>query len=396
MNEKFKKSTDKIKIILFIVTLAAFFVIGLLFFLRPKTSETEKRTLTKFPEFSVSSFLSGEWTASVNLWYADTYPLREGMIQANYFLESLYGQRDEVISEEAYVIRGVAYQYYAFDKTQSDRYAALINKLSESVKGKANVYDMVVPLHYQVSPLKDELMSKNPNASNGEESIDYIYSKLSTGIKKVDALSELTKHNRDYLYFRTDHHWTARGAYYAYVAFCNAKGITPTPLSDYEKLEFTGFLGTLYSNNGQPQDMKDNPDYVEAFVPKGTNTITVTERNGNVTKYSIVNKQTDTWYPAAGAKYNCFIAGDNPISEIHNPNKKDGSSIVIIKESYGNAFVPFLVDSYEYVYVIDYRYWTGDLADFVIDNGIDDVLFLNVINVTSTKDRIDELSDIIH
>ena len=396
MNENFKKITDKLKIVLFILTMAFFFVVGLLFFARPKVSETEKRELTKFPEFSAEAFLSGEWTANVSLWYADTYPFREGMIQANYLLESLYGLRDEVISEEAYVINGVAYQYYAFDKTQSDKYAEEINKLAASVEGHANVYDMVVPLHYQVSPLTDELMSKNPNASDGKENIDYIYSKLSGSVKTVDALGEMTKHNRDYLYFRTDHHWTARGAYYAYVAFCNKKGIMPTPLSDYEKLEFYGFLGTLYSNNGQPQDMKDNPDFVEAFVPKGTNTITVTERDGKVRNYSIVNKQTDTWYPAAGTKYNCFIAGDNPISEIHNPDKNDGSSIVIIKESYGNAFVPFLVDSYEHVYVIDYRYWSGDLATFVIDNGIDDVLFLNVINITSTKDRIDELSSIIH
>jgi hypothetical protein len=68
---------------------------------------------------------------------------------------------------------------------------------------------------------------------------------------------------------------------------------------------------------------------------------------------------------------------------------------VIVKESYGNAFVPFLVDSYEYVYVIDYRYWSGNLADFVIENVIDDVLFLNVVNVTSTSIRLNEMADII-
>ena len=113
-------------------------------------------------------------------------------------------------------------------------------------------------------------------------------------------------------------------------------------------------------------------------------------------KYQVVNRQTNAWYPAAGAKYNCFIAGDNPLSEIHNPNISDGSSIVVVKESYGNAFIPFLVDSYEYVYVIDYRYWSGDLADFVIDNGIDDVLFLNVVSNTSTSARLEELADIIN
>lgn len=394
-NQKFYEIADKIKIALFAGLVVVFFVIGLLFFLRPTVSDTEKRELAKFPTFTVESFISGEWTSQVSLWFADTYPLREMMIGANYSVEELYGFRDEVVKVDAYVANDTAYQYYTFNEAQSKRYAEQINKLSLSLEGKAKVYDMVVPLHYQVSPKRAELMAKNPKASDGKASIDYIYNKLSSSVTSVDAYSEMLSHNDEYLYYRTDHHWTARGAYYAYVAFCKEKGITPTPLSSYQRLQFDGFLGTLYAEHGQPQDMKSNPDYVEAFVPKGTNKITVTEKSGNTAEYSIVNKQTDTWYPAAGAKYNCFIAGDNPISEIHNPTITNGSSIVVIKESYGNAFIPFLVDSYEYVYVIDYRHWSGDLSDFVIDKKIDDVLFLNVINVTSTKARIDELSSII-
>ena len=81
--------------------------------------------------------------------------------------------------------------------------------------------------------------------------------------------------------------------------------------------------------------------------------------------------------------------------KIENPIIQDGSSIVVVKESYGNAFVPFLVDSYQYVYIIDYRYWSGNLADFVGKNNIKDVLFLNVVNVTSTSERLRELGSII-
>ena len=394
-NNNFYKLTDKIKIALFAGIVAIFFVIGLLFFLRPSVSDTEKRELTKFPAFTVESFASGEWTSQVSLWFSDTFPVRELMINANFALQNLYGIRDEQISEEAYVKNDTAYQYYGFDKTESDRYVKFINQFKASVGNNATVYDLVAPLHYQIAPNKDELMSMNPNADNGKDQIKYMYSNLS-GIKTVDAFSQIEAHNNEYLYYRTDHHWTARGAYYAYVAFCQTKGITPTPLSDYERLQFNGFLGTLYADNGKPADMAANPDYVEAFVPNGTNTIVVTEKSGNSTTYQIVNKQTDTWYPTAGTKYNCFIAGDNPISKIHNTQISDGSSIVVIKESYGNAFIPFLVDSYEYIYIIDYRYWSGDLADFVITNEIKDVLFLNVINVTSTPERMDQLDKIIN
>ena len=395
-NNKFYQFTDKIKIALFAGIVAVFFIIGLLFFLRPTVSETEKRELTKFPTFTVESFASGEWTSQVSLWFADTFPIRETMINVNFALKNLYGIRDEQISEEAYVKNDTAYQYYAFNKTESDRYVKFINQFKASVGKDVTVYDLVAPLHYQIATNKDELMSKNPSADNGKDQIQYMYSKFSSDIKTVDAFTQIEAHNNEYLYYRTDHHWTARGAYYAYVAFCQAKGITPTPLSDYERLQFNGFLGTLYADNGKPADMAANPDYVEAFVPNGTNKIAVTEQSGKVTNYQIVNEQTDTWYQAAGSKYNCFIAGDNPISEIHNTKISDGSSIVVIKESYGNAFIPFLVDSYEYIYVIDYRYWSGNLADFVIENEIKDVLFLNVINVTSTEERMDQLDKIIN
>lgn len=427
MNEKFQKKLDCIKIISFAIIMLILFAVGLAFFARPDRSENEKRDLTKFPKFTISSFLSGEFTNQVSLWYSDTYPLREAMISTNSAIKDLYGIREEqvIVGSEGddipdgpmtpidpdelekdptddgkgekvqglYVNNNTAYQLFSFSETNSRRYVALINSFAEQVDGKAQVYDMIVPLHYQIA-LSDETIKKI-GSSDCKQAIDYMYSGLAEGIKSVDAFSEIQSHNDEYLYYRTDHHWTALGAYYAFVAFCETKGIEPTPLESYEKLEFEGFLGTLYAEAGQPSAMKNDPDVVEAFVPMGTNVIKTTDRSGAVEEYSIVNKKTDVWYPAAGAKYNCFIAGDNPISEIHNPEITNGSSIVIIKESYGNAFVPFLVDSYEYVYVIDYRYWSGSLADFVTENGIDDVLFLNVVNITSTGVRLDELSDII-
>ena len=202
-------------------------------------------------------------------------------------------------------------------------------------------------------------------------------------------------HNSEYIYYRTDHHWTARGAYYAYSAFCETKGITPTPLNSFERYEFDGFLGTLYEKAQRPSSLSKTPDTVEAFVPNGTNKMTIFDNNGNAnSNYEIVCTYTDRMYQNAASKYNCFIAGDNPLTKIHNTNKNDGSTVIIVKESYGNAFVPFLVDSYEYVYVIDYRYWNGSLKDAVIEYNADDVIFLSVINATSGT-RVEKLKEII-
>ena len=421
-NSNFYKITDKIKIALFAGIVAIFFVIGLLFFLRPTVSDTEKRELTKFPAFTVESFATGEWTSQVGLWFADTFPIRELMISANNALEGIYGIRDEQVIlggnaddiptrpvggnvefnptddgsgekvQGMYVNGDTAYQLYSFNQQNSDSYVALINDFASQVKGKATVYDMIVPLHYQIALSTNTVQSIG--TSDCDAAINYMYSGMTNSIKTIDTLPYLAAHNDEYLYYRTDHHWTARGAYYAYEAFCHKKGITPTPLNSYQRLQFDGFLGTLYSEAKQPAAMKSNPDYVEAFVPNGTNRADVYDSNGNyVDWYAVVYTKANNY--TAGNKYLAFIGGDQPLTEIHNPNINDGSSIVVVKESYGNAFVPFLVDSYEHVYVIDYRHWSGDLADFVIDNSIDDVLFLNVVNVTSTSARLNELASII-
>ncbi len=418
--DKFTEKSAKIKIVLAVSVTVLIAIIGLAFFARPTRSENEKRDLTPFPTFTLESFLNGEFTAQLSLWYADTFPLREPMIAANAGVQSLYGIRGEQVIgggnaddipsgpadiefnptddgkgdtfEGTYINGDTAYQLYFFNKQNSDSYVALINDFASQVEGKAQVYDMIVPLHYQIALSADTV--KKYNASDCSEAIDYMYSNLADGIKSVDTLPNLISHNDEYLYFRTDHHWTARGAYYAYLAFCEEKGIDPTPLEDYERHQFDGFLGTFYANAKQPAAMKNDPDYVEAFVPIGTNKLEVYDSDGSyVDWFSIVYTGADK-YDAAN-KYLTFISGDRPLIKIQNPNMTDGSSIVVVKESYGNAFVPFLVDSYEYVYVIDYRAWSGSLADFVTDKGIDDVLFLNVVSNTSTGERLKELSKII-
>lgn len=418
MNNSFNKKTDSVKIIIFIVAMAIFFVIGLAFFLRPTISDTEKRELTKFPEFTMESFLSGEWTSQVSLWFADTYPLREGMIEANQSIEGIYGIKDEQViiggvadeipggNEEIvfkpiddgkgelgdglYVNGDTAYELYYFKEQPSNNYVYVINDFAEQIGNRANVYDMIVPKHYQIS-FSTEVMQKT-GASDCNEAIEYMYGRLADNVTPVRIIPELIKHNNEYLYFRTDHHWTARGAYYAYVEFCRQKGITPTPLSDYSKTgKAEGFLGSLYysDKNKNPAAMEKNPDYIESFVPNGTNRLDVYNADGTYYDWFAIVNTKATQYST------CFISGDRALIEIHNDQIDDGSSIVVIKESFGNAFVPFLVDSYEYVYVIDYRHWNGILSDFVIEKGIDDVLFLNVIGNSTAHDNICALAGII-
>ncbi|MBO5657161.1 MAG: hypothetical protein J6R94_03155, partial [Agathobacter sp.] len=68
---------------------------------------------------------------------------------------------------------------------------------------------------------------------------------------------------------------------------------------------------------------------------------------------------------------------------------------VVIKDSYGNAFVPYLVDHYDKVYVVDFRYWTGSLMDFVNENEIDDVLFVNGLSALTSSYQVGKIRAII-
>lgn len=407
-------------------------IIGLLWFARPTESEAEKRELTEFPAFTWDSFVSGKWTNDIGVWYADTYPLREGMIKVYHAIQSLYGIRteqvvigsgDEVPSggmEDGgdvptlappstggeggqtvggyYLVGDTAYELYYFNQNNARVYASLIKRAADKLDGKAKVYDMVIPLHYTFALGAD--VQKDLGVADGGAAMKYIYSGLGDKVTSVDVYTALMEHRDEYIFFRTDHHWTATGAYRAYEAYCRRAGITPTALTDYRHMTFGGFLGTLYSKAEEPSAMKNHPDSVDAYIPIGTNTLYVYDKNGERTRYTggVVREDTDTFYVAAGSKYNCFTMGDHPLLEIHNEQisaDRRGTSVLLVKESYGNAFAPFLVDSYEYVYVIDYRYYEGDLTEFVTEKGVDDVIFLNNAVATTESTRLSELNRLI-
>ena len=413
-----------VKIYAFAATMLLVALVGLLIFLRPTVSENEKRELTKFPDLTWDALISGDYFSGITTWYADTFPGREGLIKLNQGIHSLFGIRSvQIISSDTedpnntfnpnspdadipidrlgdvYVKGNTAYELYKEFPENSQKYAALIIQAAEQLKGKATVYDMIVPLSSCINLSQKDL--DQVGSSDAEAAIDGMFEKMD-GIVPVEIYDILREHNDEYLYFRTDHHWTALGAYYSYVKFCEAAGLTPYSLSNWQEYQFEGFLGTLYNKAGSPAQLGDTPDTVHAWVPNGTNKITVTEKiTGAVKTYKTGGGvvRLDDFYQGAGTQYNRFIMGDNALSEIHNETITNGSSIVVVKESFGNAFVPFLVDHYEYVYVIDYRYFTNitgkSLQEFVTEKNVDTVLFINNLTATSTTQRLYEIEKLL-
>jgi len=251
------------------------------------------------------------------------------------------------------------------------------------VKDKVNMYVMICPISAGV--MLDQTVLDDMGCSDEKAAIDYIYGKMNEGIHTVSAFDNLRKHNAEYIYFHTDHHWTALGAYYAYQEFCKEKGIEYHKIEDFQTMEFPGFLGTFVSNSNNNAALTANPDTVVAYVPNGTNAMTMHYTNGSVVDWFIIN---DVSSYAKSELYATFVGGDRPFSYAHNPNITDGSAVMVVKDSYGNAFIPFLIDHYEYVYWVDARYTKNTISQMVADYNIQDVIYQVQIYNSSTDNML--------
>ena len=161
--------------------------------------------------------------------------------------------------------------------------------------------------------------------------------------------------------------------------FCNVKGIESHELSEYKKENFGKYLGSFYTDSNKNPQLK--ADSVKAYYPLAIDSISMkyTDRNGQTYSGRII--ENGKGY-GVSLKYVAFIDGDNPYTAITNSSIKDKSSIVVVKESFGNAFVPYLADHYHKIYVVDYRYWEGNLKKLVKEKGVSEVLFINNISMT--------------
>ena len=261
-----------------------------------------------------------------------------------------------------------AMEIYGVAQNSLKSYATVISDFAKRVP-KANVYVLLAPTSIEFYGPE----SYRTGSRSQAKGIGIAYGALTgENVKSVDALSEIQKHTSEYVYFRTDHHWTARGAYHAYTAFCKTAGLTPTKLEDHKTGRIDGFVGTMYTYTSA-QVLADNPDYVEYFYPlsEATGMIYTDATMANGRSMRIITETVSN-----RNKYLAFLEGDNPLEKITTSNK-NGKKIAIVKESYGNAFAPFLIDHYEEIYVIDPRKVDMDLKSFVFEQGITDILFIN-------------------
>lgn len=292
---------------------------------------------------------------------------------------------DKIISDDKVIlyndtgtvaIGDTAYEIYNYVEGIAEQYAGIINRLAKKAGSYAAVYDIVVPTSAGIT-LPDN-KKKQVNTSDQEQSLNKLRGKMSGRVSFVPLYEKMMEHRTEYIYFRTDHHWTAKGAYYAYQAFCEESGREYHELQEYKKKTAKGFKGTFYRETKNNKNLRK--DSVVTYFPVSKKvSMQYTTTDGGKISAPVVD---DASKYGESMKYLAFISGDNPLTVIKNKKRKDKSACVVIKESYGNAFVPYLSDHYQTVYVIDYRYWEGKLVDFIKKKKVQDVIFLNNISMT--------------
>ncbi|MBR4869200.1 MAG: hypothetical protein IKU12_00290, partial [Oscillospiraceae bacterium] len=310
--------------------------------LRPDYSESELRSLAEFPTPTWETVMNGEFFSGIDTWFADTYPLREQFISLSASLESLYGYQSTVIHGDVQqgddipdaplapseddtpelppppvipeldpaakietlgallVVDDAAYEYYNFVASTANNYITTVERAAALLPEDTNVYNILIPNSMDICV--PESVRAQLTTSSQRQAIDYFYKSYSANVNTVDIFDTLLRHSVDgeYLYFRTDHHWTALGAYYAYCDFMEAMGKTPASLeTNFTEHVFEGFTGSFVRETNNAA-MKENPDTVYAYEPNSTNAITIHWADGAVTPYTIVT-DVSTW--GASSKY---------------------------------------------------------------------------------------------
>ena len=275
-------------------------------------------------------------------------------------------------------------------------YADAVGNLQTALGENVRVISLLTPNAAQFYSPKD----MHSGVSDQKAMIELCYGAMMDSIVTVDAFSKLKAHKDEYIYFRTDHHWTQLGAYYAYTAFCESLGWEAVPLEDFETGQYTGFLGSMYGWTSQyPQSdvLKNHPDTLTYYLP-------VVETSAAY--YADADLENSTAYPVSvvyqgisedqSNKYLCFLGGDHPAATVETD--VEGPVCMVLKESYGNAFVPFLTSHYSKIIVIDPREFNRDgkptlnLADLAAQQGVDDLIVINYPFMVSSDSYVGYLN----
>jgi hypothetical protein len=432
------------------VCFAIFFGLGFFLLACDRESgfiQSENRNLADKPKLTVSSLVNGSYFEDLTTWYTDTIPGREELKPFSNAFSKLFGitlgdvkikgsltpavkeeldsaavttevtvntdfskaktttrkkttateelaevpedlddgewMGNVVVSGSGENVRAMSAFYGTFE--MGKKYAETLNKYREDLGSDINIYTMNMPLssaYYMPSNLADQFTSQHDCITNIGNNLG--------GIVNVDVYETLEEHKDEYIYARTDHHWMPLGAYYAGKVFAEKAYINYPDLSTYEECKIENFVGTMYAYSDYDEELNQNPDTFIYYKPSNSYTVTYYDESFENPQYG----GTLFFDYASGVNcYSAILGTDDEIVEIETDVDND-RTLVIFKDSYGNALVPFLTQGFSKIYVCDFRYFEINAIDFCFDVGATDVLFAVSLSAAHTESHINAIGNI--
>ncbi len=338
-------------------------------------SEEENRYLAELPSLSAERYFSGEFTDELSSYMDDHFPLRTNWISLHTRLELLQGRR---LVNGVYISDGRMIQIHdEADYDAVDRSVAAISEFSKSCG--APVYLTIVPTAAEI--YSDEIPDYS-GMLDQRELISYVYECLEGDVVSVDVYDTLRNLKDEYIYYRTDHHWTSQGAYAAYTEVARRLGFVPASLDRFDIMHAShSFLGSLHSKT-----LYDSiePDSIDFYI-SNNQTVTLNSYGGEEYRGSPYLSE----YLSVKDKYLSFLGQNTPLVNINSD--ASGARMLVIKDSYANCFVPFLAEHYSSIDVIDLRYITNP-NDYINPSDYDCILILYNAENFSTDTNLAKLS----
>jgi len=322
-----------------------------------KFSDLENRKLKTKVEFNLKGFFNGSFSKNYEEYVNDQFVMRDQWINLKSRSEYVLGKienNDIIYGEDKYL-------FDKFTKIDEERMIGNVKGVNKFIENTdKDVSFMIVPNSYEI--YREKLPTGSP-LINQQIEINKIYEDTE-GSNDIDLLKVMSSNKEDYIYYKTDHHWTTYGAYIAYKEFIESIGEKSVNLEGLEEVRVNDFYGTYFSKAKPFNAISDvltyyNFENIEMDIQG--------EKYNNLYDYS---------YLYSRDKYSMFLRGNNAITVIKNKNLTNGKKLLVFKDSFGNSMIPFLTQNFEEIHVVDLRSFMLKVNDYVKENDFDNILII--------------------
>lgn len=335
-------------------------------------SEKENRYLAIKPDLDSGNLLNGKYQEDYETYLADKTIFRNKWIELKTYIKLASLKKDVngvYFGKDNYLIE--RQDTDKFETENADKNCKYLEEFVNNYKINTDISIMLVP---NTSEILKKKLPKYAYNFNETRYINDIYKEIGED-NTVDVNEILKAHKDEYLYYKTDHHWTTLGAYYAFTEYADKTGINIEKYTT--KLVTDKFYGTMSSK----ANLEIEADKVYIYEPDKEEEVSVrynnsTELKDSLYEMSALDKKD---------KYSIFLGGNNPLVQI-TTNAENDRKVLVIKDSFAHCFIPFMISGFSKIDVVDLRYYNESIRKMIEEGGYTDILVLyNVGNFVEDK-----------